>query len=83
MHTFAQPADGAVDQDQEQKHGDLTVGLFFLADDSPPVAAVEPARLRSRTQSSQPLDQDRIYLQTLHNCLHATHPVKCRSPRFA
>ena len=27
MDTFAQPADGAVDQDQEQKHGDLTVGL--------------------------------------------------------
>ena len=37
----------------------------FFADDSPPVAAVEPARLRSRTQSSQALDQDRIYLPTV------------------
>ncbi|CAI8753756.1 hypothetical protein EMIT0P176_180043 [Pseudomonas sp. IT-P176] len=27
MDTFAQPADGRVDQDQKQEHGDLTVGL--------------------------------------------------------
>jgi len=27
MDTFAQPADGAVDQDQKPEHGDLTVGL--------------------------------------------------------